>query len=242
MAMKDRGFGFKALKFVNETIDAIVYAGGIVFLVIRPFVLQTFFIPSGSMLNTLQLQDFIVGNKAIYRYSEPAMGDIVVFRPPTRALMPGQGDSYFIKRLIATAGVTPEIRNGKLYRNGVLVDEKYVTTGDAMNDFKLVKDGDQIIPVNRSRDTSTVNGYWAIDGKGAPMVANEYMVNSQDIDRQEQLWALPAQPVPAGYFLMMGDNRNGSFDGRGWGLVPRRDIIAKSEFIWLPFNRIGSTR
>ena len=54
---------FSAAKFVNETCDALVYAGGLVFLLIRPFALQTFYVPSGSMLETLQLNDFLIGNK-----------------------------------------------------------------------------------------------------------------------------------------------------------------------------------
>jgi signal peptidase I len=52
----------------------------------------------------------------------------------------------------------------------------------------------------------------------------------------------PAVKVPKGYYLMMGDNRNGSFDSRGWGLVPRESIIGRSEVIWLPFSRWRLTR
>jgi signal peptidase I len=54
--------------------------------------------------------------------------------------------------------------------------------------------------------------------------------------------AEPAEPLPPGYYLMMGDNRNDSFDGRGWGMVPRASIIGRSEFIWLPISRIRITR
>ena len=45
------------------------------------------------------------------------------------------------------------------------------------------------------------------------------------------------QPIPAGFYLMMGDNRNGSLDGRAWGLVPRDSIIGRSEVIWFPMGR-----
>ena len=51
--------------------------------------------------------------------------------------------------------------------------------------------------------------------------------------------ALPAEKIPPGYFLFMGDNRNGSFDGRGWGLVPRESIVGRAEFVWLPLPRLG---
>ena len=52
----------------------------------------------------------------------------------------------------------------------------------------------------------------------------------------------PAEKVPPGYYLMMGDNRNGSFDSRGWGLVPRDAIVGRSEAIWLPMSRWRATR
>lgn len=63
-----------------------------------------------------------------------------------------------------------------------------------------------------------------------------------DPDLQKQLMQQPPQPVPPGYFLMMGDNRNQSFDGRGWGLVPRASIIGRAEFIWMPMSRWRVTR
>jgi signal peptidase I len=239
------GASYGGIKFLNEAMDAVIYAGVIVFLVIRPFVLQTFYIPSGSMLNTLQLNDFIVANKAVYRFSEPKAGEIVVFRPPERGKIPGTGDTDYIKRLIGTPGQVIEIKGGKLYRDGQMVNEPYVTNRmsdrdgtllpvEAKYDWKLVKDGDTYLPL-QIRDGRYVNS-------DPEFTCQEYMVDPVDDAENARLLALPAEKIPAGYYLMVGDNRNGSFDGRAWGLVDRKNIVGRSEFIWMPIKRMGATK
>jgi signal peptidase I len=234
-----RGGGYTLLKFLNEAIDSVVYAGVFVFMLIRPYCIQAFIIPSGSMVDTLLVNDFIVANKAVYRYSEPKQDDIVVFRPPVEATTPDQIDEKgevkvdFIKRLIGVPGDVIEIKDNVLYRNGVLVKEPYVdyTAMDHLtvvkpseiefnNDFKLVKHKGQVWPLNLVNDSN--------------MSAPKY--HASDVELQELIDSKPI-PVPKGYFLMMGDNRNGSFDGRAWGLVPRDSIIGRAEFIWLPIKR-----
>lgn len=228
--------GYSVARFLNEFADAIVYAGVFVFMLIRPFVVQTFTIPSGSMLDTLQINDFILANKAVYRYSDPKPGDIVVFKPPQHALMEGQGDTDFIKRCIGAPGDLIEIKEGELYRNGQKVDEPYFTlkdpaTGKISRDFKLVKYKGEFWPVTLS-DGSTNSEF----GRTAePYFA--YDTVTQDILRNA-----PAEKIPPGHYLMFGDNREGSYDSRGWGLVKRDWIIAKSMVIWLPLNRIGPTK
>lgn len=235
-------------KWGNEFLDAVIYAGVFVFLIIRPFLVQTFYIPSGSMLQTLQLNDYIIANKLIYRYTEPQLGDIVVFKPPKRALFEGQGETDFIKRLQGRPGDVVEWVNYKLIRNGKEVDEPYVdftepgttrslSPDEARDpminkriDFRLVKYKDKLIPLN------IVDG---IANPGLGVNASEYNIPPED---QEMVKRLPAEPIPPGYYLFMGDNRNGSFDGRGWGLVPRDAIIGRSEFIWMPIRRIQRTR
>lgn len=217
-------------KFLNEAFDAIVYAGVFVFLVIRPFALQTFYIPSESMLDTLRVNDYIVANKFVYRISEPKVGDIVVFKPPKRAYnTPAETD--FIKRLIGAPGDVVELRNGWLYRNGQKVEEPYLyQRTPAVRDFKLVEHQGRIIPFVHSGGT----------GNEGPPTRAEFQI--PDFDEQRRLADAKPQPVPKGWYLMIGDNRNGSDDGRYWGLVPRRQIIGRSEFIWMPISRIRSTR
>jgi len=75
---------------------------------------------------------------------------------------------------------------------------------------------------------------------GPYMTAEAFRIN--DIADERAAMKLPPQRIPKGFYLMMGDNRNNSFDGRGWGLVPRNQIIGRSEFIWLPISRWRMTR
>lgn len=115
-----RGAGYGFARFTNEFLDAIVYALVFVFLLIRPFGIQAFTIPSGSMAQTLRINDYIVANKAVYRYSEPSVGDIVVFKPPAKGLPAHQEgqDIDYIKRVQGVPGDVVEIRDGKMFRNG----------------------------------------------------------------------------------------------------------------------------
>lgn len=262
---------YKVSKVVNELLDALVYAGAFVFLLIRPFAVQTFRIPSGSMWPTLQVYDFIVANKAIYRYTDPKFGDIVVFRPPVEATQDhpeqvdkdGEVNVDFIKRLIGTPGDLIEMKDGKLYRNGEPVEQfthysrpthseggvydqfealdTNITDHMLKESFKLVKYNGQIIPFNYTDfDGNSIRPRPGPDGMGPYAIASKYAINDPGV--QMQLMKAPAERIPKGYYLMMGDNRNNSFDGRGWGLVPRASIIGRSEFVWLPFTRWGVTR
>lgn len=227
---------FSFIKGVNEALDALVYAGVFVFLLIRPFAVQTFRIPSESMEKTLLVGDFIFANKAIYRYSEPQRGDIIVFRPPKRAVVDphqfdgdGEVNVDYIKRCIGLPGDVVEIKDGVLFRNGKAIEEPYVPERPFF-DFKLVKYEGKYIPLTITADMVNAGEY----------SAKEYRID--DTTKMNEMRALPAEPVPQGFLLMMGDNRNHSFDGRGWGLLPREDVIGRSECIWLPLSRIGRTR
>lgn len=264
---------YKFLRFFNEFLDALIYAGIFVFLVIRPFVLQAFLIPSGSMWPSLYVNDYIVANKAIYRYSEPKFGDIVVFRPPAIAVSKndiapdGQVKIDYIKRLIGLPGDLIEIKEGQLYRNGQLVQEPYKTysectrtmpdgqcgdfrklsdaelSGLTKANFKLVKKGDEIIPFSWTQlDAGQMQGRSNNFSETQPPYATAAAFVINDPTEAEKLKAAPAVKVPPGHYLMMGDNRNGSFDGRAWGLIPRDAIVGRCEAIWLPFSRLGVTR
>jgi signal peptidase I len=247
-----RSGSYGGAKFLNEALDAVIYAGVFVFMLIRPFGVQAFKIPSGSMVQTLQINDYIVANKAIYRYTEPKVGDIVVFRPPKRAVIgdhpeqidsDGQVNVDYIKRLQGTPGDVVEVRNNILYRNGKAIEEPYKAftrqvsptafeniEPDRMPDFKLVNDNGRYIPLMILGDEVNASGW----------TAQEYRVS--DPQEMARLKALPPAAIPPRFFLMMGDNRNNSFDGRAWGLVPRDDIIGRSEVVWFPFSRWGKTR
>jgi signal peptidase I len=234
---------YSFVRLVNEVLDAIIYAGVFVFMIIRPFGVQAFLIPSGSMWPTLQIND------------------IVVFRPPIQAVRPdqigsdGQVNVDFIKRCVGTPGDIVELRQGVLYRNGKAVPDPYKhfsSTTDYVNfddlpadkvaeaaqaSFKWVKWHGQIIPLN----------YTATEANAAPMgYDNSYAVAQQYViaDHADQMKAIAErpEPLPPGDYMMMGDNRNNSFDSRGWGMVSRDAIIGRSEFIWLPIDQMGVTR
>ena len=96
-------------KSVAETAESLAVAMALVFFVIRPFIVQAFFIPSASMHPTLLESDHILVNKFIYRFSEPKRGDVIVFKSPPEA---GQGEKDFIKRVIAIPGDTVRITPG----------------------------------------------------------------------------------------------------------------------------------
>lgn len=236
---------FRVATFFNEALDAVIYALIFVFLVIRPFGVQAFRIPSGSMLETLQINDFIVANKAIYRYSDPKAGDIVVFKPPKRALRDPSVEQDFIKRCVGVPGDVVEVRDDVLYRNGKAVYEPHAAFLEEVGstgyrvlrpderklrqriDYKLVEYQGKFWPLS-------ITGEFVNAGIGVQL-PDEFRV--EDSQMMHTLRELPAAPIPKGFYLMMGDNRYGSFDGRFWGLVPRDDIIGRSEVIWLPLNR-----
>jgi signal peptidase I len=234
---------YSGARVVNELSDALIYAAIVVFMLVRPFAIQTFWIPSGSMIDTLHLNDYIVANKFVYRVSEPVAGDIVVFSPPESSQQHGQPIvEDYIKRLIGVPGDLIEIRDRVMYRNGVAVSEPHVVFTDFSrekvlpkdmwkdadyDDFKLIDVDGVAVPILLSPSGD------AHLGANHPGLA--------DLDHSTNLisQALSADPIkiPDGYFLFMGDNRNGSWDGRSWGLVERDSIIGRAECIWFPFSR-----
>lgn len=89
----------------------------------RAFAFQPFVIPSGSMLPTIQLYDQVVAERITYEFvREPEAGDIVVFDNPDHS---NKREKYFIKRVIAVGGQTVDIRDGKVWVDGVALDEPY---------------------------------------------------------------------------------------------------------------------
>ena len=102
-------------------------------LIIRFFIFQPFYIPSGSMEPTLLTGDRIIVSKFSYHFREPERGDVIVFkypRDPKRA---------FVKRVVGLGGETVAVSGGQLYINGVLVPEEYVPEGMTYPDFGPVR-------------------------------------------------------------------------------------------------------
>jgi len=107
----------------RETIETILWAL-VLALLIRTFVVQAFWIPSGSMLPTLQVGDRVLVAKFWHLFATPSRGGIYVFKYPE------DRSRDFIKRIIAVPGDTVDIRNGVVFINGSTLDEPYVVHRD----------------------------------------------------------------------------------------------------------------
>ena len=122
--------GISRMRFLDRTraatlefVDSGLVAVLLVFFILRPFVVQAFYIPSGSMEPTLVAGDRILVSKYIYYLREPQVGDVVVFEAPPQA---SSVEKDFIKRVVGVPGDILEVHNGRLYCNREPVDEPYI--------------------------------------------------------------------------------------------------------------------
>jgi signal peptidase I len=218
-----------------ETVDSAALAISLVFFVIQPFLVQAFYIPSGSMQNTLRdlpVGDRLLVSKLVYRLRDPQRGEIVVFdapEPATKGTDTPAG-SEFIKRAIGTPGDVLEAKYGRYFLNGKLLNEPYVkwsAVPPGYYDMKIV-DG-QVY--HREYDQSERRTPWLLSNAARP----DQWQAAPDQDKIEN--AKPGA-VPAGQYLMLGDHRDHSSDGHIWGFVPRANIVGKAMVIFWPLNRI----
>ena len=138
-----RGGG--VLGFLAE-LPALLLVAFVLAVLLKTFLLQAFWIPSESMVPTLEVNDRVLVNKLIYRFREPGRGDIVVFSDPAATISDGlaerlwesltsgfgltpPGEEDFIKRVIGLPGETVEVRDGVVYIDGVPLEEDLVTDG-----------------------------------------------------------------------------------------------------------------
>lgn len=113
--------GERPMSFIRWLAElvAMVALAFVLAAAIRTFVVQPYVIPSGSMIPTIELQDRVIANKFIFRFTEPQRGDIVVLDDPT-----GSVDTL-IKRVIAVGGETVDLVGGEVVVDGVVLDEPY---------------------------------------------------------------------------------------------------------------------
>lgn len=132
-AGEEQGFLPGPVKSLIEWVVVLVVAVAVA-LVFRAFLLQSFWIKSGSMETTLLIRDRVMVNRLSYRFGEPERGQILVFKSvdPNAA---ASGEEDLIKRVIGIEGDTIEGREGVVFVNGVALDETYLDEGQYTNDF-----------------------------------------------------------------------------------------------------------
>jgi len=230
----------KKEKAIKETksITLIIFS----VLLFRSIFFEPFRIPTGSMIPTLLIGDFILVNKFSYGLkvpfsdwevpmfgisgdpiyilgeSKPKKGDVIVFK------FPNDRATNYIKRVVAVSGDTIEIVDKELYVNG----EKVVTSSleGTEKSKKILDDMDDRFKryeLNLMTSNTGEKNHVIQFNKNDP--TNSYF---------------PKTTVPEGKYFVMGDNRDFSYDSRIWGFVDHKLIKGKAIFVWfsmiLPFD------
>ncbi len=207
-----RGFAEPGIVDFSRSLFPVL----LIVLVLRSFLVEPFQIPSGSMLPTLQVGDFILVNKYEYgirmpvignkvvEIGDPERGDIIVFRFPDNPRI------NYIKRVVGLPGDRIRYEEKTLYVNGERFDQKVLAELPPGNpDRQLVEE--RIGPI-------THQIYRNI---GNPGPAREWQ-------------------VPAGEYFVMGDNRDHSNDSRYWGTVPDHFLVGRAFAIWVHWKSLWS--
>jgi signal peptidase I len=228
-------------------------------LIVRAFIFEPFRIPSDSMMPTLLDGDFIVVNKFAYGLrwpvinekfidlGSPQRGDVVVFRHPPHP------EVNFIKRLVGLPGDHVEIHDDHLVINGetIPLEDKGRYTDGCYVGLRLSTETigahtHQVMSCRTSQSFSSAPGTGSESEPGLP--ACDRMGFNEKYGRLRCVETPPnAGPdandhvfdfdvVPAGFYLMIGDNRDNSDDSRGWGLVPDKNLVGKATRIWFNFD------
>lgn len=144
-------------RFVRDVVEVVVPAI-ILFLIIRAFFLESRFVPSPSMVPTIQVQDRFLLNKTAYWFKSPQRFQIVVFKPPARA---GVKDD-FVKRIIGLPGEMIKIHGGVVYINDQPLPEPYITPDRApIGEFGpyIIPEGNVFV-MGDNRNNSQDSRYW----------------------------------------------------------------------------------
>lgn len=205
---------------------------------IRSFLYEPFQIPSGSMMPTLLVGDFIlvekysydvkdpVWRKTLYSNGKPERGDVMVFKYPEQPTVD------FIKRAVGLPGDRLVYKNKQLFIQPACdLAEKSQCPGLAPVALTLQAEGEFMdggFPTKRFTETQGERSYDILQHPFKP----------------EQLMHFYKQPgtaidefiVPEGHYFVLGDNRDNSRDSRFWGFVPEDNLVGKAVFIWMSFE------
>jgi signal peptidase I len=208
-----------------ETFKSILGAVAI-YLVIRTLFVEAYRIPSGSMIPTLLVGDWLFVNKLVYGptipftnthlpgYSHPKRGDVVVFVSPPQTDQPEDPQPTLVKRLVGMPGDTLYMRGGLLYVNGLSQHQGFATTNH-VDPSEANSTSDLFAWQHRIELKNTRFG-------SAPGVATH--------DNWGPLL------IPAKHYFMMGDNRYCSKDSRYWGVVPGDNVRGKPLIVYYSYR------
>ena len=187
-------------------------------LVLRSFLVEPFQIPSASMVPTLQVGDFILVNKFAYGIRLPVTNTKVInIGEPKRGdvmvfFPPHKPDTYFIKRVLGLPGDNIRVENGVFTINGDVVPAELLAELPAGRaQYQVLRES--LGEVSHDIHRAIVPG---------PLSRSGYWV------------------VPEGHYLMVGDNRDNSSDGRDWGYVSEDAIVGQAFAIWMHWERMLS--
>ncbi len=186
------------------------------------FILQAFKIPTGSMENTLLIGDHLLVNKFVFAphsgmfdrllpYRDVRRDDIVVFKYPydDQAQEPGE---HLVKRVIGAPGDRVKVVNRQVLVNDEAVKEPFVNYGDPPDPPQLADD------------------FPPSDPEVAPYMTDRWRMDFEKYVKDGEL------VIPPGRYLVMGDHRERSWDGRFWGFVPREMIQGRPLVIYWSFE------
>ena len=218
-----------ALRRFWENFKALLSAL-LFFVFLRTFIIEAYRIPSGSMIPSLLVGDWLFVNKLVYGphipftetslpgYRDPERNDVVVFKSPTQVDQPWDPNPTLVKRLVGMPGDTLFMRRAMLYVNGRPQPLKFPPPGreEGVDSVDPLFDWQKPIALKASR-----------------------------------FGAAPEQPshdnwgplvVPPAHYFMMGDSRYNSKDSRYWSFVPRENIRGQPMFVYYSYNADDSDR
>jgi signal peptidase I len=215
----------------------------LVFL-LRSFLVEPFKIPSGSMIPTLLVGDFILVNKFTYgirlpiveykliAMNEPRRGEVMVFRFPQNPSLD------YIKRVVGMPGDRVSYRGKRLYVNGETIEVR------ADGIYSYVETGLDLVSAKRFIEYLDGHSHKILVHPEAPPVqiagVHPFPHRENCVYNDEGVTCT----VPRGHYFVMGDNRDSSSDSRYWGFVPEKNIVGKAFLVWWNFEhlrRVGKT-